>query len=89
MNMAMKRAYVILEAELAKFKMGNRPHIVHYAGKVITSSLDQYSRPYPSSEDSSFLSEVQKILHLTDISIDDMDEVLEALYIKWRDLVES
>lgn len=77
-----KRAYVILDMELAKFRPEYCWQFISYALSVISGKTSMFDER--AIQNVSFLGEIQKILHLTDISIDDIQEVLEKLYEKWK-----
>lgn len=87
MNMAQKRAYIILHAELTSFNFKPDsvwviPKIIRHANNILKGKKVTGTYLY-SNYETKFVREVQKILHLTTISIEHMIVVLEELIMLW------
>ena len=88
MNEPQKRAYIILHAELEGYNFlldaGFRAcELIDRVRGILDGRRMAVSYSYQTYH-SKFSREVQKILHLTDMSIEDMIAVLEKLWELWK-----
>lgn len=89
MNKQQSRAFVILNIELSTFEHGRQleckfTNMLNRAIKTLKGH-ETNKNYFHVSEQTSFMREIQKILHLTTISITDMVIVLEELRILWKE----
>lgn len=88
MNLAQKRAYIILHAELSTYGYtgawkDNAWEIIDRV-RLILNGQNLSQTYYYAANEAKLLQEIKKILHLTDMPIEDMILVLEQLAELWR-----
>ena len=87
MNEPQKRAYIMLHAELSSYDLEIQTWAAHDLISRVIPILEG-RRMAPTYHNvvihARFHREIQKILHLTDISVEDMIAVLENLDELWR-----